>query len=428
MDSKLVEIQNPWWQNPAHIEDDIQLKILKSDFYGERAEFHSLPLVAPNFHILRGPRQVGKTTLLKQWIRRLLLEQKIPAENIIFLSCEGIESFRELQESLAYWLQNKKENFTYLFLDEISFIPEWQRAILWLINVGLLEKSCLVVTGSNARDLQESSERFPGRRGGGLDLALYPFDLSDYENIRCFQEKTSAELLEIFLATGGFPHAIRDWATWGYVTDETYITYKNWILGDALRFGFAEETLKHIFFRIAETLCSRMTWPTLIEGTPVKSHETALQYVEHLHEAFLCHLHYCYDPEKKGPAFQKARKIYFIDPLLYHLAYAWKKNIVNIATWVKSFLEDSENKGKLLEDLFVTGAAHQLSSLYYWYSTKDKKEVDLVIPREKDLNLYEIKWSPAPSFFAMGQAVKMLDASSLSDFLKDLKNSKLKQV
>jgi len=420
MNSNLLKIQNPWWENPSMIEEDVQLKVLKHSAYAERPELHSLTFKPRHFHILRGARQVGKTTLLKQWIRNLLIEEKIPPKSILFLSCEGIENFRELQETLALWLNEKKQEMVYLFLDEISFVEEWQRAILWLINTGLLEKASLMVTGSNARDLKESSERFPGRRGHGLDLALHPFDLTDYERIKCFQGKSADELLEIFLTTGGFPHAIRDWAEWGYVTDETYSTYKNWILGDALRFKLAEETLKHIFFRIAETLTSRLTWPLLIEETPVRSHETALQYVEHLEEAFLCHLHYCYDPVKKGPAFQKARKIYLIDPILYHLAYAWKKNIVNIAQWAKDFVTNSENRGKLLENFYVVGTSRKVSPIFYWYSTKEKKEVDLVIPQKEKVKLYEVKWKESlSSFNALQQKVEILDASQLMGFLKN---------
>ena len=420
MDSKLVKIQNPWWANEAALKEDPHLLAIRNvSYYYQRPEHYHLPLLPDCFHILRGPRQVGKTTLLKQWIERLVVQEKISPQHIFFLSCEGLDNFQELQKTLLDWLEDKKSMPSYLFLDEISFVPQWQRAILTLSNAGLLSKQCLVITGSNARDLKESSERFPGRRGGGKDINLYPFTLAEYLKLPCFKGKSQSELLAIYMQIGGFPHAVHDWVLHGHVMDETYTTYKNWIIGDAARFGLSEEILKHIFFRIAETLSSRITWPKIIEQTPIKSHETALSYLEHLQEAFLCHIHYCYDPNKKGPAFQKARKVYLIDPLLYHLAYGWRKNMVHIHQWVEDWLHSDENKGKLLESFFVVGAAEQRPDVYYWYSTKEKKEVDLVMESESGLKLFEVKWNREGKLTALGQDVKILSANQLVDFLSN---------
>ena len=417
MDSTLLALQNPWWDSREALHRDSHLSQIQSiSYYFERPELFSLVFASGDFHILRGPRQVGKTTLIKQWIRQLIFEKNVPAQAIFYLSCEGIETFQELQTTLALWLE-KKNNSVYIFLDEISFVSEWQRAVLWLSNAGLLNHACLMVTGSNARDLKESAERFPGRRGKGLDLRLYPLHIANYLELECFKQETPSRLLEIYFRTGGFPHAISDWVKLGYVSDETYTTYKNWVIGDAARFGLAEETLKHLFFRIAETLATRITWPALIESTPIRSHETALQYLEHLKEAFLCHIHYCYDPNKAAPAIQKSRKVYFIDPILYYLGYAWRKNIVNISQWVENFLASSETKGKLLESFFVVGASQKHPSVDYWYSTKEKKEVDLLIEREGGLRLFDIKWKESVSYNALKRPVEILHADSLISFL-----------
>ncbi len=111
--------------------------------------------------------------------------------------------------------------------------------------------------------------------------------------------------------------------------------------------------MKQILFRIAETIASRVTWPVLIENSPVRSHETALQYVEHLQDAFLCVIHYCYDNNTKGPAFQKARKLFFVDPLVYAVAATWRDGIPNIFDWMKQKLQQSDFKGKLLKSVVV---------------------------------------------------------------------------
>lgn len=413
MASTQLEIQNPWWHDKNEIHKDFHLtNVLEKSYYYPQPLLKKLTLAPGDFHIFRGPRQVGKTTLVKEWIRQLLLEKKVPAQSILYLSCEGLEHFSELQDILIGWFKNQKRD-CFLFLDEISFVPEWQRAVLLLFNAGLLRQSCLCVTGSNARDLKESGERFPGRRGKGKDCSLYPLTWKDYQDLACFQNLTEEKLVEIYFRIGGFPHAIRDYVEYGGVTDETVTTYRNWILTDAARFELSEEILKQILYRVAQTLGSRITWPSLIETTTVKSHETALAYVEHLQDAFLCHTLHCYDPKINGPAFSKARKIYFIDPLLYFLARGWKENVVNIAPWIEEQVSDPRIYGSLLESFFINLAKQSFPSVYFWYSTKIKKEVDLVLPQKEALEIFEIKKGSEQPYRVLGKNVTILGAKDL---------------
>ncbi|MBI2974259.1 MAG: ATP-binding protein [Deltaproteobacteria bacterium] len=287
--------------------------------------------------------------------------------------------------------------------------------MLALANMGLLRNSAVVLTGSNARDLKESGERLPGRRGKGKDYKLYPLSITELGNLQCFQNKSPKEMLELYMLIGGFPRAIADFVAFGSVTDSTYETYRNWIAGDAQRYELRQETLKQILYRISETLASRITWPILIENSPVKSHETALQYVEHLQDAFLCTIHYCYNEETKGPSFQKARKLYFIDPLLFTIAATWRDGMPNMFEWMKLQLKEPAFTGKLFESVVVNHISRKYGQAYYWYSTKQKKEVDLVVPNPEGALLYETKLQTAPAYNAMGRDVKII---SPDEFLK----------
>ncbi len=390
--------QNPWWNADYSMQEDLHLRQSSGQpHYLQRTEFLNLPLRPGDFHIIRGPRQVGKTTLIKEWISRLIQSKSSLPQNILFLSCEGIRDFTELQKTLTLWLKDKQATPTFIFLDEISFVEKWQQAVLHAFNLGFLENSCLVITGSNARDLKESSERFPGRRGQGKNFSLFPISILEYPRIPGFKGKSPEELLEIYWSVGGFPHAIKDYITYGAVTDSTYETYRNWIIGDAARYALSEEFLKQILYRISETLTSRLTWSSLIETTTIKDHQTALRYVEHLSDAFLCHIHYCFDLDKKAPTFTKARKLYFIDPLLVAIGWAWKPAIPNIYSWFKKQVNDPEFKSLLLEN-GICGLAHRQGlQAYFWYSSKTQQEVDLIIYQNQKINLYEIKLNPSES-------------------------------
>ena len=419
MNSTLLEIQNPWWKQREAIFEDQHIKAIRDKKY-----YFSSPLKSQiqfdvgDFHILRGPRQVGKTTLIKEWILKLLIEKKVPPKSIFFLSCEGIDHFKELNDILYEFLPTLERQRQYVFLDEISFLKDWQRGILSCINAGLLSRATLVVTGSNARDLKESSERFPGRRGSGKNINLYPLSPMELKHVECFSHLSDQEILFLYFKIGGFPHAIRDYYSSHTITDETFQTYKNWIIGDASRFGLSEELLKHILFRISETACSRITWPSLIENTPVRSHETALEYVEHLSDSFLCKIHYCYDPDKNGPATQKSRKIFFIDPLLYYLGLTWKNGVSNIWQFIEKKNQTPETLGQLLETSYISNSARFFDPIYFWYSTKTKQEVDLIYDSNDAKIFAEIKMRKERSFKALNQQVDILTHEDFFSFFK----------
>jgi hypothetical protein len=416
--SNVLGVQNPWWAGADAAALDPQLAAIQGhSYYYHRPITDDLAFSPGVFHIVRGARQVGKTTLVKLWIRRVLQEELAAPSDVLYLSCEALEGYKELHELLVQWLHGRK-SFACVFLDEISFVDDWQRAILSIINAGLLRNASLVVTGSNARDLKRSAERFPGRRAGGLDVDVHPLSPVELGQTAAFKAKPAAELAAIYLRCGGFPHAVRDYVTSGRVTDETYRTYMNWVIGDAAKFSIQVEALQHIMHRIATTLPSRVTWSSLIEHTPVKSHETAITYVEHLEDAFLCKVHLCWDEAARGPAIHKARKLFFVDPLLVHLARGWKAGLTNIWALAERNVADPEILGGILEGAYVSCLTRLQAPIYFWYSTKVKKEVDIVVPRGDKVELYDSKVSGGTPYKALGTSVAILDQDGLVPFLR----------
>lgn len=424
MDLNIVKLQNLWWDNPKAIEVDQHLLDIEGKSYKfTPSVIDQVAFSAGDIHIIRGPRQVGKTTTIKLMIKKLL-GSGVDAKSIVYISCEAIESFKELQTILVETIENKKGKL-YIFLDEISFVTSWQRGILAVANLGLLKNAVVVITGSNARDLKQSSERLPGRRGKGRDFKLYPLSIPEMSKLNCFRKKSPAELLELYIQVGGFPRAISDFVNFGNVTDATYETYRNWIVGDAQKYELRQETLKQILFRISETIATRVTWPVLIENSPVKSHETALHYVEHLQDAFLCTINYCYDIEKHGPAFQKARKIYFVDPLLSVIAMGWRDGITNLFNFLKERLKDPVFKGRFFEGIVVNHFYRQYGGAYFWYSAKQKKEVDILLNEGGEISLFEVKVSNEKPFTVMDKEVQII---SPEIFLKYIFSNNLATV
>lgn len=407
MNKNELEILNPWWNNPEWMAEDPHLQAVKSKpYYFDNPVKGELVFERGKTFILRGPRQVGKTTLIKEMIAHALAQNRVEPKDCLFLTCESIGSYADLEAILVDWLKEKKGRPVLLCLDEITFVLEWQRVFLVLINSGLLASAMSLITGSNARDLKEMGERFPGRKVS--EKRVYPLSPEDYSALPMFCDRPKNEILEIYHRVGGFPHAIRDYSEKGMVTDETFETYANWIFGDAHRFKLSREVLLHILFRIHDTLASQVTYQRLIEKSPVKSHETAAAYVEHLESAFLCHVLPCYDPGKDMAAPRKAKKFYFIDPLLNQVAGGYLRGIRNVARWWEDVLADESMKGNLFEAIVVSKFARQYDRVYFWFSSQSKREVDLVIREGEETKFYEIKSRAATVKPAMGKEVSVI--------------------
>ncbi|MBF0105591.1 MAG: ATP-binding protein [Deltaproteobacteria bacterium] len=408
MDLNSIEILNPWWQDSTAIERDSHLLAVKGKaWYFDNPVKRKLSLESSTAFILRGPRQVGKTTLIKEKINEALSTNTIKPKNCILISCEAVKDFTELQEMLALILNPRREEKTLLCLDEITFVKEWQRALLWVSNAGLLTKATSIITGSDAKDLQLNSERFPGRKV--TELSVHPFSFGDYFYIPCFNQFSEAELFDIYLRVGGFPHAVSDFSQYGLVTDETHEVYANWIFGDAHKYGLSREILTHILYRIVDAVSSRVTWQGLIEKTPVHSHETAFAYVEHLELSFLCSVLRCFDPTNERGAPRKSKKIYFVDPLIYAIAGALLRGVRNCHAWWLQQISVDDFRGKIFESILVNHALrHTGKEVYYWYSSTLKRELDLLLESNGQIFLYDAKLKEQAIHAALGKPVSVI--------------------
>lgn len=132
--------------------------------------------------LLTGARQVGKTTLLRQAIRRLR-EGGFPPANILYATFDHpILKLAGLQRALQVW----EELFPavpgaprMLFLDEIQYVPDWQT---WLKHQVDFKRSYRVaVTGSSTTLRDAAAESGVGR---WETIALATLSFSEYLRLR----------------------------------------------------------------------------------------------------------------------------------------------------------------------------------------------------------------------------------------------------
>jgi hypothetical protein len=155
---------NPWWRTPCWATDDPHLSEVAT------APFTWTPTVLddvapPNLYALRGPRRVGKSTVVKQAIARLL-RQGVDPRRVFYFAADALGTYRDvinLFQTAATLFPDTADQPRYFFVDEISAVPEWQRGVKWLRDNTTNRRDCIVVTGSSARDIAAGTTFLAGR-------------------------------------------------------------------------------------------------------------------------------------------------------------------------------------------------------------------------------------------------------------------------
>lgn len=113
--------------------------------------------------LLTGARQVGKTTLYRQTVRRLL-RTGFPGENILYATFDHpLLKLAGLEQTLRAWgelfppIAGKARM---LFLDEIQYVPNWQT---WLKHQVDFQSDLRIAATGSASPLRDAAESGVGR-------------------------------------------------------------------------------------------------------------------------------------------------------------------------------------------------------------------------------------------------------------------------
>lgn len=336
----LILEQNPWWRDPAAIDQDHYLRRLRSAALQWRPPVLDAVTLRPGaVHTLRGPRQVGKSTTAKLLIERLL---QAGQRRVLYFSFDLVRHDTAIVDVIrrARQLHPQPDGPWYLFLDEVTIVPEWQRAVKYAVDAGLAAEDLIFCTGSSAR--QVGTETLPGRRGAGRDYLQLPVSFRDFcllvagislpedtvtlgalltsDGMRLAREVNlhSAALrraLTAYSNVGGFPTAVTDYLTTGRVASPTIEMLWAVAAEDVRRAGRDTVGTLKLLERVSRSLGSSLSWDTLAEAMGAANATTARDYVTLLAQSFLLLLVYFWDLADNALKPQKQRKVYFIDPL-----------------------------------------------------------------------------------------------------------------
>jgi len=407
---------NPWWRSPEEIHVDRHIRAFeKSTFrYYPEKFFREIPKEKPGIYTIRGPRQIGKTTFLKLYIKKLI-EDDVKPSNIFFLTCDGISDRFDLIETVRAYFQmfeGKPGEIRYIFIDEVTAIEDWQKSLKYLVDIGLLDDCLAVLTGSSAYDLKSSSERLPGRKGHGKDLVYIPIAFGEF--LRSLgvevERKTIEEILTStiddlnrfylrnaflkgyflkYLNTGGFPKVIDDFLREGRVTELTKNVYKDFILGDAEKYLKARINLLEVLRKLPDIVGQRFSWNSLADlfTDTVAGVDTIQKYFEYFGYSFILMNAFFVDISRKAIRPKKQKKTYPGDKVITDIISDVSGKNIGAPQLVEMFtlrhlLKDSD---------LIQHGMNLYNGPFFWYSERGN-EIDFIYDHKGTLVPVEVKY------------------------------------
>lgn len=227
-----LQSTNPWWRgNPMRPLPPYRRWAFSTIL--QRIQSGLAPAV-----VLRGPRQVGKTTLQEQVITYLLDKEKIDPSRILRVQFDELPSLRRVDDpilALCRWFENRVLGKTfntaasegspaYLFFDEVQNLGNWAPQIKSLVDNHAVR---VLVTGSSALRIELGHDSLAGRI---TQLDLGPLLLREIAGIRDLGE------LKAFLPTNGLS-SLLEADFWGELKS---FGSSNYEMRDAAFAAFAE--------------------------------------------------------------------------------------------------------------------------------------------------------------------------------------------
>jgi hypothetical protein len=162
-----LQRDNPWWRGePSKLLPPVRRDFVRT--IERRLAARLAPVV-----VVRGPRQVGKTTAQLQVIESLL-GASVPPSHILRVQFDELPSLRKLQEPILRIVDWYEANVlkmtlnaaaragtpTFLFLDEVQNLRDWAEQLKHLVDGATTQ---VVVTGSSALRIEAGRDSLAGR-------------------------------------------------------------------------------------------------------------------------------------------------------------------------------------------------------------------------------------------------------------------------
>ena len=353
-------------------------------------------------YAIKGPRQSGKTTLLK------ILQEKLKGKKAVFLNFEDPDVVEAFETSLKEYIKSfiVTDDKYYFLMDEYHYVKNPGKKLKLLYDT--FEKAKFIVTGSSSLELSGAMAKF--LVGRVFFFELLPFNLHEFltaKNPRLanvYKEKNNqvkkfllngtiastgedifqkefTPLLNEYLTFGGYPAVIKtqDFETKRAILKNIYDTY---VSKDVIEFLKISDAFKYrCIVKALAALTGKLLNYNELSSTCQSYYKEVKRTISILSETYIIQL---IQPFHKNPIteLKKNPKIYFLDLGL-------RNYIIN------NFnpLEKRTDAGALIENfvLLCLKNAFPDKTINFWRTTA-KAEVDFILRLDDELIPIEAKY------------------------------------
>lgn len=289
-----------------HLEQLPNLKFLFDQDFGLR----ELP-TEPGIITIRGPRQYGKSTWLEQQIKISI--EKFGPGSALYLNGDEIADYHMLLAEIRNLINLFPTQTTIkrIFIDEITAIDDWQRALKRLADAGEISNILIITTGSKAIDLRHGIERLPGRKGK-LERTNYIFTPISYSEFYAKCAHTFGEdILYAYILTGGSAIGANSLAEHGRIAEYVVSTITDWVHGEFAKSGRTRANLMAVLSALYKFAPNPVGQAKLARESGLSNNTVAKGYIELLSDLMILYPAFPYDPDKKITLFKKECKFHF---------------------------------------------------------------------------------------------------------------------
>ncbi|QDW27620.1 ATP-binding protein [Pedobacter sp. KBS0701] len=354
----------------------------------------------PQHTIIIGPRQIGKTTLVKQLAEQLQKDNEL----VYFLTFEDpviLEAVNHHPENIFNYTllpaDLPADKRLYVIIDEVQYAKEPSN-FLKLLYDKYSPKLKIIATGSSAFYIDKSFKDSLAGRKKVFEFFPLAFDeflhfkgeddlIAEWEQLKKrvtyqgLQRNRINALFDEYLVYGGYPAVVLA-DTEQEKQEMLKELINSYMKKDVLEAGIKEE-LK--FFQLARLLADQT-------GSLVNHHElgNTLQLASSTVENYIYLMQKTFIVQLLSPFYGNVRKELTKMPKIYFNDNGLRNALLNNF----SKLNDRADKGKLLENYVYCRLRqlHDSDSLLFW-RTADGNEVDFVVEEQIKKGLaYEVKY------------------------------------
>jgi predicted AAA+ superfamily ATPase len=399
-----LAIQNPWWSidwrgkskkpGTGNGFDPVLLEFDESAIKWQPSLIDELEFGKDRVYFLQGPPSVGKTTIIKLLVRKLVADRKIEADNIFYYACGSFYTFEQLNEAIKVFInwrrkQDAKERL-FIFIDDIEYIKNWDNGIKHLHEAGLFKDTTAFISGYLFNHKIINNGFIINKTINPLDFAdfiglinpkLSVLDSNHYKNFSRQLDYYS----DIYFLTGGYIGAINSYKEQGAVSQALYDNYLSWLMHDIARLGRDVTLLKQVIEQLLDNLGQPVGYQTIAKKTKARTHLTIAGYLDILESmSFVKTVYQTGNGEQ--PASRKAKKIYFSDPFIFALVYSFAQGSLNYWQFARERMHEDVFYAQLVENTVLDHLlriAPRADAIFYWRDNIKKLQIDFVVKTGK---------------------------------------------